>query len=56
MNEVIRQVSRIPLKDRLSRDEWRRMFLMFGFILTLHIAGAVLMYLATTGHYKLADG
>ncbi len=56
MNEVIRQVPRIPLKDRLSRDEWRRMFLMFGFILTLHIAGAVLMYLATTGHYKLADG
>ena len=56
MNEIVREVPRIPLKDRLTRDEWRRMFAMFGFILFLHIAGAVLMYLATTGHYKLADG
>ena len=29
---------------------------MFGFIAFLHISGAILMYLATTGHYKLSDG
>ena len=29
---------------------------MFGFIAFLHIAGAVLMFAATHGHYKLSDG
>jgi high-affinity nickel-transport protein len=29
---------------------------MFGFILFLHVAGAVLMWKATTGNYVLADG
>jgi high-affinity nickel-transport protein len=29
---------------------------MFGFIAFLHIAGAILMWKATTGNYKLADG
>ena len=56
MNDVIRDIPRIPLRDRLTRDEWRRMGLMFGFIAFLHIAGALLMWKATTGNYQLADG
>jgi high-affinity nickel-transport protein len=47
---------KVPLRDRLTRDEWRRMGLMFGFIAFLHIAGALLMWKATTGGYKLSDG
>ena len=31
------------LRQRLSPDEWRRMAAMFGFILFLHLAGAILM-------------
>ncbi|MDA2962464.1 MAG: HoxN/HupN/NixA family nickel/cobalt transporter [Actinomycetota bacterium] len=46
----------MPLQDRLSADEWRRMALMFGFIAFLHISGTVLMWRATTGDYVLADG
>jgi len=56
MNEVVRAIPKTPLRDRLSRDEWRRMGLMFGFIAFLHVAGALLMWKATTGNYKLADG
>ena len=56
MNQVVNNVPRIPIRDRLTRDEWRRMAAMFGFIAFLHISGAILMYLATTGHYKLSDG
>jgi len=47
---------RIRLRDRLTRDEWRRMALMFGIIAFLHIAGIVLMFAATRGHYQLSDG
>ena len=47
---------KVPLKDRLTRDEWRRMAAMFGFILFLHVSGALLMWKATTGNYELADG
>ena len=56
MNEVVRSAPKIPMRDRLTRDEWRRMGLMFGFIAFLHIAGALLMWKATTGGYKLSDG
>ena len=56
MNQVVNNVPRVPIRDRLTRDEWRRMAAMFGFIAFLHISGAILMYLATTGHYKLSDG
>ena len=56
MNQVASNLPRIPIRDRLTRDEWRRMAAMFGFIAFLHISGAILMYLATTGHYKLSDG
>lgn len=44
------------LRERLSPDEWRRMAAMFGFILFLHIAGAILMWKATTGNFTLSDG
>ncbi len=56
MNDVVRDIPRIPLRDRLTSDEWRRMAAMFGFIAFLHIAGAVLMWKATSGNYELADG
>ena len=44
------------LRQRLSPEEWRRMAAMFGFILFLHLAGAILMWKATTGNYTLSDG
>ena len=56
MNDIVREIPHVPLRDRLTRDEWRRMALMFGFIAFLHIAGALLMWKATTGNYKLGDG
>ena len=56
MNTVVKDVPRIPLRERLTRDEWRRMAAMFGFILFLHVSGALLMWKATTGDYELADG
>ena len=56
MNEVIRDIPRVALRDRLTSDEWRRMAAMFGFILFLHVAGAVLMFSAVNGNYKLGDG
>ena len=56
MNEIVAKAPRIPLRDRLTNDEWRRMALMFGFIAFLHISGALLMWKATTGGYKLGDG
>jgi len=56
INDIVRDTARIPLRERLTADEWRRMAAMFGFIAFLHIAGAVLMWKATTGNYELADG
>lgn len=56
MNDVLREVPRTPLRDRLTSDEWRRMAAMFGFIALLHIVGALLMWKATSGSYELADG
>jgi len=56
MNEVVRDIPRVPMRERLSRGEWRRMAAMFGFILFLHVAGAVLMFSAVNGNYKLGDG
>ena len=47
---------RTPLRQRLTRDEWRRLYAMFGFIAFLHLAGAALMFAATGGHYELSDG
>ena len=56
MNDVVRDIPRTPLKDRLTSDEWRRMAAMFGFIAFLHVAGALLMWQATSGNYELSDG
>jgi len=56
MNITADKPTRTPLRDLLTREEWRRMALMFGFIAFLHIAGALLMWRATSGNYVLADG
>jgi high-affinity nickel-transport protein len=56
MNQIVKEPVKVTMKDRLTRDEWRRMAAMFGFILFLHVAGALLMWKATTGNYELADG
>ncbi len=54
MNVVVAKPASAP--QRLTTDEWRRMAAMFGFILFLHVAGALLMWKATTGNYILSDG
>lgn len=56
MNIVTPKPARTPLRELLTREEWRRMALMFGFIAFLHISGALLMWRATSGNYVLADG
>lgn len=56
MNILISQSPGTSLRQRLSPAEWRRLYAMFGFIAFLHITGAVLMFAATHGHYKLSDG
>ena len=55
MNQIVQEPIKVAFRDRLTRDEWRRMAAMFGFILFLHVAGATLMWKATTGNYVLAD-
>lgn len=54
MNVIVKNEIRGHLN--LSRDEKRRLIWMFSFIAALHIVGALLMWRATSGHYKLADG
>ena len=56
MNSIVKEEQRVHLRQRLSVDEWRRMTAMFGFILFLHVAGALLMWKATSGNYELSDG
>ena len=56
MNEVVRDIARVPIRERLTNEEWRRMAAVFGFILFLHVAGAVLMFSAVNENYKLGDG
>lgn len=56
MNQVIAAMPKVALRDRLTKDEWRRMGAMFGFIAFLHIAGGLLMWKATSGRYELSDG
>ena len=56
MNQVVAQSPKVAFRDRLTRDEWRRMAAMFGFIAFLHIAGGLLMWKATSGRYELSDG
>ena len=54
MNQIVR--SEIKAHISLTQDEKRRLWAMFGFIGLLHISGALLMWAATSGNYKLADG
>ena len=54
MNVIVKNEIRGHLN--LTRDEKRRLISMFSFIAALHIIGALLMWRATSGHYKLADG
>jgi high-affinity nickel-transport protein len=54
MNQVVGK--EIKAHITLSSDEKRRLWAMFGFIALLHISGALLMWAATSGNYKLADG
>lgn len=56
MNILVSQRPGTSLRQRLSPDEWRRLYAMFGFIALLHIFGAILMFAATHGHYQLSDG
>jgi high-affinity nickel-transport protein len=45
----------VRLAKRLSREEWRRLGAMFGFITLLHVVGFTLLILAATGHHHV-DG
>jgi len=56
MNIIADKPVRTPLRELLTREEWRRMAMMFGFIAFLHVAGALLMWRATSGNYVLSDG
>ena len=56
MNQILTQKPALRLRERLEPDEWRRIFAMFGFIAFLHILGALLMWRATSGHYRLSNG
>jgi len=60
MNQPTDQATVAPQKGSflaaLSRDERRRLGAMFGVIFFLLIGGTLLMWAATSGHYKLADG
>jgi high-affinity nickel-transport protein len=51
----VQKVSKNPFKA-LSPDERRRLGAMFGVIFFLLIGGTLLMWAATSGHYKLHDG
>jgi len=56
MNQILTQKPALRLRERLEPDEWRRIFAMFGFIALLHIIGALLMWRATSGNYRLSNG
>ena len=56
MDILLSQRPATSLRQRLTPEEWRRLYAMFGFIALLHISGAILMFAATHGHYKLSDG
>jgi high-affinity nickel-transport protein len=52
---VLAPSPRLPLRDRLTPEEWRRLGAMFGVIALLHVSGGVLLWLGARGHYHL-DG
>ncbi|HUR14925.1 MAG TPA: HoxN/HupN/NixA family nickel/cobalt transporter [Mycobacteriales bacterium] len=45
---------RLPLRDRLTPQEWRRLGAMFGLIALLHVSGGLLLWLGAHGDYHLA--
>ncbi len=51
--QTLEPATRTALKERLRPEEWRRLAAMFAFIAALHIAGFVLLYLGSLGHYHL---
>ena len=56
MNQTTQHKAQGSFLAALSRDERRRLAAMFGVIFFLLIGGTLLMWAATSGHYKLADG
>jgi len=56
MNQSTQQTAKGSFMAALSRDERRRLGAMFGVIFFLLIGGTLLMWAATSGHYKLSDG
>jgi len=56
MNQATQQPTKSSLLSSLSGDERKRLGAMFGVIFFLLIGGTLLMWAATSGHYKLADG
>ncbi|MEI6763262.1 MAG: HoxN/HupN/NixA family nickel/cobalt transporter [Actinomycetes bacterium] len=56
MNQSTQHTAKGSFMAALSRDERRRLGAMFGVIFFLLIGGTLLMWAATSGHYKLSDG
>jgi high-affinity nickel-transport protein len=56
MNQSTQHKAQGSFLAALSGDERRRLAAMFGVIFFLLIGGTLLMWAATSGHYKLADG
>jgi high-affinity nickel-transport protein len=56
MNQTTQHKAQGSFLAALSRDERRRLAAMFSVIFFLLIGGTLLMWAATSGHYKLADG
>lgn len=56
MNNPVSSTSGSTFIGGLSSDERKRMLAMFGVIFFLLIGGTLLMWAATSGHYKLSDG
>jgi high-affinity nickel-transport protein len=56
MNQSTQHTAKGSFLAALSRDERRRLGAMFGVIFFLLIGGTLLMWAATSGHYKLSDG
>ncbi len=56
MNKAVNTTVSKTMSAGLSRDERRRLGAMFAVIFFLLIGGTLLMWAATSGHYKLSDG
>ncbi|MEI6867429.1 MAG: HoxN/HupN/NixA family nickel/cobalt transporter [Actinomycetes bacterium] len=56
MNEAVSPSQTKATRVGLSGDERRRLAAMFAVIFFLLIGGTLLMWAATSGHYKLSDG